>query len=156
MIYKEINQDLFSMPDEYWKVQCISADLVMGKGIAVKFNEFYDMKNIMKKCYGKEIPWQGHGMCRFVLGTPVFNLITKPYYYFKPSLKTMEEALREMKWYCSYYHVDKLSMPQIGCGLDRLNWEEVSELIQKVFSDTEVEIVVCKMTTYKYENCSAI
>jgi hypothetical protein len=35
-------------------------------------------------------------------------------------------------------------MPVIGCGLDRLNWADVSEQIKSVFTDTDVEILVCK------------
>ena len=32
----------------------------------------------------------------------------------------------------------------IGCGLDRLEWEKVSAIIQEVFSDTGMEILVCR------------
>lgn len=32
----------------------------------------------------------------------------------------------------------------IGCGLDRLNWNDVSEQIKSIFADTDVEILVCK------------
>lgn len=35
-------------------------------------------------------------------------------------------------------------MPVIGCGLDRLNWNDVSEQIKDVFADMDVEILVCK------------
>lgn len=29
---------------------------------------------------------------------------------------------------------------EIGCGLDKLNWNDVSEQIKSVFADTNVEI----------------
>jgi hypothetical protein len=35
-------------------------------------------------------------------------------------------------------------MPIIGCGLDRLQWDKVSEIIKDVFKDTDIEILVCK------------
>ena len=35
-------------------------------------------------------------------------------------------------------------MPLIGCGLDRLQWEKVSEIVQEVFKDIDIEIVVCR------------
>ena len=38
----------------------------------------------------------------------------------------------------------KIAMPVIGCGLDRLEWCKVSEIIKEVFEDTDVEILVCK------------
>ena len=41
-------------------------------------------------------------------------------------------------------NIKKIAMPVIGCGLDRLNWADVSEQIKSVFTDTDVEILVCK------------
>ena len=37
MIYSEEQRDLFSVSDDYYLVQCISADFAMGAGIAVQF-----------------------------------------------------------------------------------------------------------------------
>lgn len=39
--------------------------------------------------------------------------------------------------------VTKLAMPKIGCGLDILEWNKVSEIIKDVFKDTDIEILVC-------------
>lgn len=39
---------------------------------------------------------------------------------------------------------NKIGMPLIGCGLDRLKWDKVSEIIKDVFADTDIEIVVCR------------
>ena len=39
----------------------------------------------------------------------------------------------------------KIAMPVIGCGLDRLDWSKVSDIIKDVFSDTDIEILVCKI-----------
>ena len=33
-------------------------------------------------------------------------------------------------------------MPRIGCGLDRLNWDDVKILINEVFENSEVKIKV--------------
>lgn len=37
----------------------------------------------------------------------------------------------------------KFAMPRIGCGLDRLQWDKVKTIIEEVFADTDVEILVC-------------
>ena len=37
----------------------------------------------------------------------------------------------------------KIAMPKIGSGLDRLNWQDVEQIIKDVFADTDVEILVC-------------
>lgn len=41
--------------------------------------------------------------------------------------------------------ITKVAMPTIGAGLDRLPWQSVSEQIQRVFADTDMEILVCKL-----------
>ena len=33
-------------------------------------------------------------------------------------------------------------MPRIGCGLDRLRWKKVREIIKSIFQDTDLEIEV--------------
>jgi len=49
-----------------------------------------------------------------------------------------------MKQICLENNIKKIAMPVIGCGLDRLNWNDVSEQIKDVFADMDVEILVCK------------
>lgn len=41
--------------------------------------------------------------------------------------------------------VAELAMPQIGCGIDNLKWDQVETRIRNVFGDTDIEI-----TIYKY------
>ena len=36
----------------------------------------------------------------------------------------------------------RISMPQIGWGLDKLDWSKVQTLIQEVFRPTNIEIIV--------------
>ena len=37
----------------------------------------------------------------------------------------------------------QLIMPKIGCGLDKLTWKNVKNIIKEVFDDTELNIVIC-------------
>ena len=39
-------------------------------------------------------------------------------------------------------NVWRISMPQIVCGLDKLDWNKVQTLIQNVFRPTNIEIIV--------------
>ena len=36
-----------------------------------------------------------------------------------------------------------VAMPKIGCGLDRLQWGKVREIINETFKDLDIEILVC-------------
>ncbi len=149
MIYKECKLDLFSVPNDYYLVQCISADFGMGKGIAVEFNNRFDMKNKLKKKYQSFVDrWDYNeslanniGYC--LLEDRVFNLITKRNYWLKPTYGTLRTSLELMKDIMVDKNITKIAMPVIGCGLDRLQWNKVSEIIKDIFKDTDSEILVC-------------
>lgn len=147
MIYKEEVRDLFTVPDDYYLVHCISADFGMGKGIVVEFNKRFDMKNKLVSKYGNYLSsWDSYfeETIPCIKEGRVFNLITKRNYWHKPTYETMENALIALKCLCSFNNITKLAMPIIGCGLDRLQWDKVSKMIQEVFEDTDIEILVCK------------
>lgn len=142
MFYNEIKTDLFSTNNEYWLVHCISADFAMGKGIVVEFNKRFDMKNQIKKHFQSNV-WNGNGYCIVVPDINVFNLVTKERYFNKPTYKTMQQALEDMKRQTESKNVTRLAMPLIGCGLDRLEWKNVKKIIFDVFQNTDMEILVC-------------
>ena len=145
MEFREEKRDLFSVPDDYYLAHCISADFAMGKGIAVEFNRRFDMKNKLKAHYPDYLnQWQREKKrSGCILAGRVFNLITKERYFQKPTYETLRGALECMKALCVQKGVRRAAMPVIGCGLNRLAWEQVSAVIQDVFSDTGIEILVC-------------
>lgn len=145
MKYEERKQNLFELEDSHYFVHCISADFAMGKGIAVEFTR-RGVKRRLQESYPDYVNmWHRRNMtgdCIYI--TPnVFNLITKERYFEKPDYSNIEEALLKLKKKCVVYEIEKLAMPKIGCGLDGLRWSIVSEIIQSVFKDTDIEIVVC-------------
>lgn len=141
MTYKEEIRDLFSVPNDYYLAHCISSDFVMGKGIAIEFVKRFDMRNKLISQY-TQYDWEYQGYC--LIHGKVFNLVTKEFYYDKPTYKTLTDALWNMRDYVVRYDIKKIAMPVIGCGLDRLEWCKVSEIIKEVFEDTDVEILICK------------
>ena len=111
----------------------------------VEFNRRFDMKNKLKAHYPDYLDqWQREKKrSGCILAGRVFNLITKERYFQKPTYETLRGALECMKALCVQKGVRRAAMPVIGCGLDRLAWEQVSAVIQDVFSDTGIEILVC-------------
>ena len=147
MTYIEKVRDLFSVPEDYYLAHCISADFGMGKGIVVEFNKRFDMKN---KLHAKDPDYLDRynrhrigGDC--ILEGRVLNLVTKERYFHKPTIITMRIALQKMKKICIENNIIKVAMPTIGAGLDRLAWSSVSDQIHMIFSDTDIEILVCKL-----------
>ena len=142
MNFVEKKCDLFTVPDDYLLVQCISSDFGMGKGIAVAFNNKYNMKEQLIKTHPKNI-WDNTGYCLTVPGVAVFNLVTKQNYWHKPTYKTITQSLQDMLVPMKKYSVTKIAMPRIGCGLDRLQWDKVKDILLSLFEDTDCDILIC-------------
>ena len=146
MIYKEEIRDLFSVSDEYYLAHCISADFALGAGIAVEFVKRFNMRKKLQTCfdgYLNEFIENNYKSDCLMMGR-VFNLITKERYWQKPTYATMRGALEMMRKLIIENNVNKIAMPVIGCGLDRLTFNKVSEIIQDVFKELDIEILVCK------------
>lgn len=140
MQYKETKMDLFDAPEDYYLAHCISADFALGKGIAKEFASRFDMRRILREKYNGYI--YENGDC--ILEGRVLNLITKKQCLQKPTYTSMRSALEKMKTVCISNDIKKVAMPLIGCGLDRLSWLHVSNIIVSVFVETDIEILVCK------------
>lgn len=136
MKFIEEKGDLFSVSPKYYFAHCISSDFALGAGIAVQFDKRYNMRERLKN---------GNCTCHIgnvILVDNVFNLITKKYCYLKPTYHSLEQAIITMKNIMYEMGVTKLAIPKIGCGLDRLEWKKVREILISNFMDTDVEILV--------------
>lgn len=139
MLFREVKQDLLTVPQGYMLAHCVSADFALGAGIAKKIDEQFNMRTQLRTKYSGttiSVP-----IC-LVCGN-VFNLVTKERYYQKPTLASITGAIYLMRDMAVSMGVRKIAMPKIGCGLDRLNWNDVSQIIVDAFKDTDIEIMVC-------------
>lgn len=148
MTYKEEKRDLFRVDTDYYLAHCISADFALGAGIAKEFNRRFHTRRKLFKLYpnSRVKYWdnvQDNYKGMMTKTDNVYNLITKRNYWDKPTLQTLKNSLEWMKEDALYSGVRKIAMPKIGCGLDRLKWDDVSRLIQEMFEDTDIEILVC-------------
>ena len=138
MIIKEEQRDLFSVPHGYYFAHCISGDFALGAGIAVKFNELYNMRKKLKGLYDYNIT----DNCAILIDN-VFNLVTKRRAFHKPTYESLREALEDMIETIETLEIEKIAMPRIGSGLDKLSWDRVKEIIEEVFDEIDVEILIC-------------
>lgn len=133
----EVQGDIFLAPYDSKFVQCISADYVMGKGIATQFNERFNTKQRILDRY-EPVEIFRNGFCIYD-GLITYCLITKGKYYQKPTYKSLQESLIDLRdnWILPNYNEDEeivISSPKIGCGLDKLNWESVKTIIINTFA----------------------
>ena len=134
-------RDLFTVPQGYYLAHCISADFALGAGIAKTFDEIYNMRFKLFRDYYNYVYEGGDAL----LVDNVYNLVTKPKCYHKPTYEAIRESLETMRDIMKIWDTTKLAMPKIGCGLDRCNWDEVYDIICEVFEDTDVEILICEL-----------
>ena len=67
----------------------------------------------------------------------ILGLVTKEHYYDKPSLDDMRTAIQELRkylkrvWFCGDDEdmLIEVMMPHIGCGLDKLKWDDVRKIL---------------------------
>lgn len=128
------------MPDDYFLAHCISADAKMGAGIAVEFRKRFELQPLRDRARNHPLDI---GAC-YKAGRSL-NLVTKSKFWNKPTYPALTQAVVSMKNMCRDEGITKLAMPQIGCGLDKLQWAKVREIIKEAFKDTEVDIVVCTL-----------
>ena len=67
----------------------------------------------------------------------ILGLVTKKRYYDKPTLDTMRTAVQELREYLKRVQfcgddedmLIEVMMPHIGCGLDKLKWDDVRKIL---------------------------
>ena len=143
MTFTEENGDLFTenILAEYALCHCISSDFALGAGIAKAFTKMGVKKALCEQFTNN---WQGRGYCLITEtnGVTVGNLVTKKRYFHKPTLETLRQALEDLRSQALEIKIQKLAMPKIGCGLDKLDWADVHKVIKDIFSGTEFEILI--------------
>ena len=135
------NKDLFTIDQGYYLAHCISADFALGAGIAKAFDSIYNMRFKLFRRY-PDYEYNGGDA---VLIDNVFNLVTKRKCWHKPTYESLRESLEMMREQLEFLDATKLAMPWIGCGLDKLNKDQVYNIICEVFEDMDIEIVICEI-----------
>lgn len=143
MIIREETRDLFTVQQGYYLAHCISGDYSLGAGIAAQFVDVYNMRYKLHRHYPIPDGEKFANVGKALLVDNVFNLVTKARVFHKPTYDSLYETLMDMKEQCIEWDITKLAMPRIASGLDRLDWLLVKDIIEDVFEDMDIEILVC-------------
>lgn len=135
----EITQDLFLVDNSYSLAHCVASDLKMSKGIATEFVKRF--QNVEELKNQQTVPGEVaylKNKNRFI-----FYLVTKINSCDLPTYENLHKSLVKLKNIMLDKQLTKLAIPKIACGLDKLKWIHVKKLIEYVFTNTEIEILVC-------------
>ena len=107
---------------------CISVDAKMIKRFAETICRRVDgLQKFCRKAkttVGSALPYWDPESNNFI-----YNLVTKPKFFEKATLDNLQISLKNMRGHALLNKITKISMPKIGCGLDKLLWTNVFKLI---------------------------
>ncbi|XP_065127444.2 uncharacterized protein [Paramisgurnus dabryanus] len=130
--------DLFSSPITEPLAHCVSADCAYGAGIAVQFKAKYGIQKVLSQN-------KHTGECAVTHeddGRLIFHLITKQNCTDLPTYENFTHSLRCMRDWCEKKGITSVSTPRLGCGLDKLDFHKVVEILTEVFRDLNITITV--------------
>ena len=114
--------DLFTASPTTSLAHCISKDCKMSQGIAKVFRRQFGR---VEEIQGQQVGVGGVAVLRDG-DRYIYNLVTKDRFHGKPTMATLRASLEELRREMEEAGVVRVAMPRIGCGLDMLQWEEVS------------------------------
>lgn len=155
MLLNIVRQDITKLSGNCVICHCISADAAMGAGVALALVRKYpDLKPTVQSVLKTTHLDTSVGHVVFYADsyshTLIANMVTKQNYWDKsttmPSghyLKNLRECLENVRSVMDGLNEKKLVMPKIGCGLDRCNWNDVLQIVDEVFGNSDIGITVC-------------
>ena len=122
-LINEIKGNLFDSSD--CLAHCVSRDFSMSAGIAVRFSNLFGGKDELKNQNVNigEVAWL-YRNDRYI-----YYLVTKENYWNKPTYDNFRTSIRNLFILCVKHDVKSLSIPKLGCGLDKLQWDKVKQII---------------------------
>ena len=120
---------------------CISAVAKMSKGFAEticrRVSGLQEYCRRAKTTIGSALPYWDPESNNFI-----YKLVTKSKFFEKPTLDSLRISLENMRGHALLNNITTISMPEIGCGLDKLQWTDVFKLIQDTFIYSGIQIQI--------------
>ena len=140
--FQEIQGDLFTASDKSSSLaHCVARDLGMGKGIATFFKKKYGGIDELKE---QNLQIGSVGVLERN-NRYIYYLITKSRSSGYPTLADLKTSLVSMKNHALSHNVKMISMPRIGAGLDKLNWNDVKDTLIRVLLE---QVLKLEFTTF--------
>ena len=116
---------------------CISADAQMSRGFAQFLSE--RVPRLRRTCRranlleGQVLPFWDSSSRRYIN-----NFVTKGNYSEKLDPPTLATTLQIMQAHATMHEVATIAVPNIGCGPDQMNWQDVLKLLRNFFVYSDI------------------
>jgi O-acetyl-ADP-ribose deacetylase (regulator of RNase III) len=135
--------DLFASSDLDALAHGCNCRGVMGAGIAREFRRRWpDMYEAYRaRCasgkvkVGQVMPWRAGSMT-------IYNLATQDRPGPHATIEAVEAACAQMLVHAHKRGIMRIGLPQIGSGIGSLAWPDVEQVLDRLASQTEIELVV--------------
>ena len=119
---------------------CVSSDLAMSAGIATQFVRLYRELEKLRPDYRNFKA--GFLIAHFSSqnGNWIYNLVTKITHCDKPFYYNLRKSLCRLKSHMLTNAIKEINLPQIGCGLDNLEWARVFNIILCLLANTDIRV----------------
>ena len=127
----------------------------MGTGLALKISSKWPEAQKHFKQFARSQRFQGGDM--FVVAPTksrpgIIYIATQPDMY-HASVSFLNRGLRKLARYCVKQQIESVSLPKIGAGLGKLDWdEEVKPLLLKHLADLDTSFFIYEDFKHEYEN----
>jgi O-acetyl-ADP-ribose deacetylase (regulator of RNase III) len=154
MIEEVHDADLFDIPADAIvnPVNCVG---VMGKGIALEIKKRYP-KSYRAYKVACECGHLRPGVLFYVAGQggerSIVHFASKDHWRQPSKLEWVQAGLEDLRRHYTAWGLKSIAMPQLGCGLGKLNWEDVRPLILTALEPEPLKVIVSLSTADRYES----
>ncbi|KAG5874371.1 hypothetical protein JTB14_001690 [Gonioctena quinquepunctata] len=67
------------------------------------------------------------------------------FYELLPAPGALWSSLIKLGNFIQEHNIQKLAIPRLGCGLDKLRWKQVKNMIYSIFQNIDIDILVCSL-----------
>lgn len=141
-VLREVYGDLMASPDSL--CHCVSECMAMGAGIAVLFKQGFGRVDELK---AQNVKTGGVAILDVTAKDATqpriaYYLVTKPRFFHKPTYGTLSSSMAAMFTHMASVGITKLSMPELGCGLDGLEWPKVRAMVCDMIAGKGFDVTV--------------
>ena len=118
---------------------CVSEDLKMFRGLAASFREQWPGQiNELRKM---DLKVGDVGAIK-VEDRFIYHLIIKEFCNDQPKYDPLRQAFVKLKEHMVENEITEISLPKLGTGKNQLSWPVVKMMIEEVFENTDIKIII--------------